>query len=37
MGEISCLQQEADNAEDHFTVVILAELKLLTGFHNTIK
>ena len=37
MGEIHCVQQEADNAEDHFTVAIRVQLKLLTVVHNIIE
>ena len=35
MGEIHYVQQKADNAEDHFTVAIRVQLKLLTVVHNT--
>ena len=35
MGEIHRVQQKADNAEDHFTVAIRVQLKLLTVVHNT--
>ena len=35
MGEIHCVQQKADKAEDHFTVGIQVQLKLLTVVHNT--
>ena len=34
MGEIHCVQQKA---EDHFTVAIRVQLKLLTVVHNTIE
>ena len=37
MGEIHCVQQKADNAEDHCTVAIQVQLKLLTVVHNTIE
>ena len=35
MGEIHRVQQKADNAEDHFTVAIQVQLKLLIVVHNT--
>ena len=37
MGEIYHVQQKADKAEDHFTVAIRVQLKLLTIVHNIIK
>ena len=37
MGKIHSVQQKADNAEDHFTVAIQVQLKLLTVVHNIIE
>ena len=32
VGEIHCVQQEADNVEDHFAMAIQVWLKVLTKF-----
>ena len=37
MGEIHRVQQKADKAEDHFTVGMRVQHKLLTDVHNTIE
>ena len=37
MGEIHHVQQKADKAEDHVTVGIRIQLKLLAVVHNTIE
>ena len=34
MGEIHHVQQKADKAEDHFTVAIPVQLRLLTVVHS---
>ena len=37
MGKIHRVQQNADKAEDHLTVAIRVQLKLLTVVHNIIE